>query len=169
MRVKVAVILILLLFLSGCINRENNIQGKVVEVIDGDTVYVKLESGEKVKVRLVGIDAPELEEELMRPGEYGNITNTSCLLKYAKIAKDYLKNLTLGKEVVLVIDKYQGKQDKYGRLLAYLYLDATDVNELMVEKGLARVFYEKKFEKIKEYLEKEEIAREKRYGLWSCS
>ncbi|AAL81422.1 endonuclease [Pyrococcus furiosus DSM 3638] len=169
MRAKIAVVLILFLFFSGCTSRENELRGKVVGVVDGDTVYVELESGGKVKVRLVGIDAPELEEEIMRPGEYGNITNTSCLLKYGKIAKDYLRNLTLGKEVVLIMDRYQGERDKYGRLLAYLYLDSTDVNELMVEKGLARVFYEKKFEKMKEYLKKEEIARENRYGLWSCS
>ncbi|AFK22497.1 putative endonuclease [Pyrococcus sp. ST04] len=155
--------------MTGCISSSSELHGEVIRVVDGDTLYVKLENGKLVKVRLVGIDAPELEPELMHPGEYPGVTNISCLVKYAYVARDFLKNATLGKEVILVFDSKQGREDKYGRLLVYLYINSTDINELLVEKGLARVFYEKKFDKMEEYLKAEKSARRNKIGLWSCN
>ncbi|MFA4640044.1 thermonuclease family protein [Pyrococcus kukulkanii] len=162
--------LILVFLVLGCLSSQPQVlHGKVVRVVDGDTLYVKLDSGEVVKVRLVGIDAPELEPELMRPGEYRGVHNITCLVKYAHIAKEFLANVTLGREVTLEFDSKQGRKDKYGRLLAYIYVNGTDVNELILEKGLARVFYEKRFDKMGEYLRIEEEARKKKLGLWSCN
>ncbi|CAB49969.1 thermonuclease family protein [Pyrococcus abyssi] len=161
--------IILIALILGCLSQPKELHGKVVKVVDGDTVYVKLSNGETVKVRLIGIDAPELEEDLMRPGEYPGIHNLSCLVKYGYIAKEFLKNYTLGKDVTLIFDSIQGRKDKYGRLLAYLYINGTDVNAELVKMGLARVFYEKKFDKIKEYSELEDEARKRRQNLWSCN
>ncbi|AEC52649.1 thermonuclease precursor [Pyrococcus sp. NA2] len=166
---RVGSLIIIIILILGCLSQQpRELHGKVVKVVDGDTLYVRID-GDTVKVRLVGIDAPELEPELMKPGEYRGIHNLSCLVKYGYMAKEFLENLTLGKYVTLKFDSRQGEKDKYGRLLVYLYLDSKDVNALLVEKGLARVFYEKKFDKIKEYSELEDKARRERRGLWSCN
>lgn len=74
----------------------NNI--KVTRVIDGDTF--ELESGEKVK--LIGIDCPEMDTE------------------EGKEAKGFVKDLVEGKAVRLELDVQQ--KDKYGRLLAYIFI-----------------------------------------------
>jgi len=88
---------------------------KVTYIVDGDTLDVS--TGERV--RLICIDTPER-------GEY-----------YYGEASDYLKSLTLNKEVDLVKDV--SETDRYGRLLRYIYLkDGTFVNELLVENGYAK-------------------------------
>ncbi|HGJ5916276.1 MAG TPA: thermonuclease family protein, partial [Arsenophonus nasoniae] len=61
MRKKIA-FLILLLIPFFCFA---NFSGRVVNVIDGDTVFV-LTEGKRVKVRLIGIDAPELGQPFGR-------------------------------------------------------------------------------------------------------
>jgi micrococcal nuclease len=88
----------------------------VSRVIDGDTV--ELTTGEKV--RLLGINAPE--------------TGQSCSLE----AKTNLEQLTLNKTVFL--EKEIEDTDTYGRLLRYVWVDNTLVNELLVEQGLAHVY-----------------------------
>lgn len=98
---------------------------EVLRVIDGDTLVVPASTkGEEVRVRLLGIDAPERGE---------------CDFTQAK---HYLEELTLGKEVMLEKD-ITGK-DRYGRLLRYVFIESDDpeadtvfVNREMVEAGLA--------------------------------
>ncbi len=95
----------------------------VVEVADGDTVT--LDTGHKV--RLLGIDAPELERE-GRPADF-----------LAHKAKRVLTDLAQGKRVRLEYDRV--KYDRYGRLLAFLFLmDGTDLSRELVRQGLARVY-----------------------------
>jgi micrococcal nuclease len=97
--------------------------GRCVDVYDGDTITVRLYSSpqELTKVRLIGVDAPELEK-----GEFG------------ETAGYYTRSLLDGHKVKLVFDKE--RYDKYGRLLAYVYLeDGTFVNARLVEEGYARV------------------------------
>ncbi len=90
---------------------------KVTYVVDGDTLDI--DTGERV--RLICIDTPER-------GEY-----------YYSEAKDYLKSLTLNKEVKL--EKDISETDRYGRLLRYIYLeDGSFVNELLVENGYAKAY-----------------------------
>jgi len=72
---------------------------KVTKVIDGDTIEIN--TGEKV--RLIGINSPEVGEECYEE------------------AKEELENLILGKEVTLEADVED--KDKYGRLLRYVYAD----------------------------------------------
>jgi len=133
-------LLLILLLSLGCISQSKELHGKVIKVVDGDTLYVKLDDGEVVKVRLVGVDAPELEEGLMRPGEYPGIHNMTCLIKYGELAKEFLKNITLGKSVTLEFDSIQGRKDKYGRLLVYMYLNGTDINAgFSMKKDLKRL------------------------------
>jgi micrococcal nuclease len=98
-------------------------EAKVTRVIDGDTAV--LEDG--ARVRFLGIDAPEMASD-GRPAE-----------PLADQSKDYVVKLIQGKTVRLEYDRE--RYDRYGRLLAYLYLpDGALVNLLVVRQGLARVY-----------------------------
>ncbi|MEJ5330967.1 MAG: thermonuclease family protein [Desulfobaccales bacterium] len=97
--------------------------GVVAQVQDGDTLT--LTDGRRV--RLVGIDAPELEKE-GQPAEF-----------LAHKAKKVLTELTRGQRVRLEYD--QLRYDRFQRLLAYVFLeDGTFVNRELVAQGLARVY-----------------------------
>ncbi len=90
---------------------------RVKFVYDGDTILIDSNQ----KVRLLGIDAPEKGERCYQA------------------AKDYLLDLVLNKEVVLI----GGKRDKdqYERLLRWVFVDGHNVNLLLLKEGLARVYY----------------------------
>lgn len=93
---------------------------RVQWVPDGDTIH--LEDGQRV--RLLGIDAPELGRD-GEPDQY-----------YARESRDYLRRLIEGRPIRLETDG-QGP-DRYGRLLAYVFLqDGRMANEVLVEEGLA--------------------------------
>jgi micrococcal nuclease len=95
----------------------------VVQVIDGDTLV--LAGG--IKVRILGIDAPEMARD-GQPADF-----------LAHQAKATLTGLTLNRKIGLEYDRL--RYDRYGRLLAYVYLpDHTLVNAELVRRGLARVY-----------------------------
>lgn len=93
----------------------------VVRVIDGDTIVVTLD-GEEKTIRYIGIDTPEPYRE----GE------PEC---GSREASKFNSQLVDGKEVRLVPDIED--QDRFGRLLRYVYIDDTFVNQRMIEAGLA--------------------------------
>jgi micrococcal nuclease len=98
-------------------------EATVSQVIDGDTL--SLSDGQRV--RLVGIDTPEMEKP-GRPAEF-----------LAHKAKAALTDLTVGPRVRLEYD--QLRFDHYGRLLAYIFHpDGAMVNAELVRLGLARVY-----------------------------
>ena len=159
--VAIAVILIL------CVQHDK-IEAKVVRVIDGDTIVVKID-GKILKVRLLGIDCPETEAHRNKPFEYNSITNLTYLTEWGLKAKEFTKKHLEGKIVELEFDETAGLRDKYGRLLAYVYVNGTDFNALLIEKGLARVYVEGVFKKKEDYIELERIAKNNKVGLWSFS
>ena len=115
----------------------------VTRVIDGDTV--ELSSGDRV--RYIGIDTAETNTEL------------------GKAMTEYNRQLVEGQTVRLEFDK--DKHDRYGRLLAYVFVGDVFVNALLVKYGLARVMTVKPNTKYKEYFELlEQEAREGKRGLW---
>lgn len=132
-------------------------------VIDGDTI--QLETGERV--RLIGIDTPEMHEsnKLYRDSQRTQ-QDISTIQKLGRRAYEFTRNLVEGKRVSLEFDIE--KHDKYGRLLAYVYLkNGTFVNAEIVRQGYAslmtippNVKYSDLFLKL--YRE----ARENRRGLW---
>jgi micrococcal nuclease len=100
-------------------------QARVVRVVDGDTIRVRV--GDRVeRVRYIGIDTPES----VKPG-----TPVQC---YAKRAAAANAALVAGQRVRLVGDVEH--RDRYGRLLAYVYRegDGAFVNALLVRDGYAR-------------------------------
>jgi len=95
----------------------------VAEVVDGDTVIL----GSGPKVRLLGIDAPELELE-GEPAQF-----------LAHKAKGVLTDLAQGQRVRLEYDRL--RYDRYGRILAFLVLpDGTNLSRELVRQGLAHVY-----------------------------
>ena len=100
--------------------------GKVIKVYDGDTITIasKLPMNETIyrfSVRLNGIDSPEIK---------GGSTAES---KLAKVSRDSLHTLIFGK----IIELRNNKQEKYGRILADVYLDDLHVNQWMLDKKYA--------------------------------
>ena len=118
------------------------ITGKVVGVHDGDTITLLTAEKEQVKVRLEGIDAPELKQA------FGNASKQS------------LSDLVFGKLVKLEVS---GK-DKYRRTLGHVFVEETWVNLAQVKRGFA--WHYKKYSKDADLAEAEAKAREARLGLW---
>jgi endonuclease YncB( thermonuclease family) len=117
----------------------------VERVVDGDTFV----TSDNKRVRLIGIDAPELKD------------------KFGRTSKEQLETLILGKEIQLKSDPLTNDTDIYDRLLRYVYVDDTDINRLMIEKGYANAYLKFKFSKSQEYSETQNIARTKELGIWS--
>ena len=93
----------------------------VVKVIDGDTIRVMWEKREfDFPVRFLGTNAPEMNEG-------------------GAEAKDYLKDIIEGQEVLLRIDPRQ-RVGKYGRLLAKIISLGMDVGDMMIRLGYATTF-----------------------------
>ncbi|HMA78739.1 MAG TPA: thermonuclease family protein [Candidatus Paceibacterota bacterium] len=94
----------------------------VVRVIDGDTIDVRV-GGVEERVRYIGIDTPE---------PYAG-TAPECYAAEATAA-----NRALTKSGVVTLVRDTENRDTYNRLLRYVYVDDTFVNEQLVERGFAR-------------------------------
>lgn len=106
----------------------NNEKYVVSEVIDGDTIKIDI-NWLMQSVRLIGIDAPE--NSTLRYG------HTEC---YGTESKQYLSEIILNKEIILEFDETQDRVDKYDRILAYVWLEGENVNELMVKWWFANEY-----------------------------
>ncbi|EOZ2198263.1 thermonuclease family protein [Campylobacter upsaliensis] len=129
-------------------NLEKELTGKVSRVIDGDTIELLAKTSKenpynhitKLKIRLYGIDAPELKQA------------------YGKEAKEYLSALVLKQEVSLIIEN----KDKYDRFVGTLFLKGQDINKEMVKNGYAHAY--ESFSK--KYLAEQADAKMFKLGLW---
>jgi len=118
--------------------------GQVVHVADGDTIIVT-HNGERVKVRLYGIDTPESSQY------------------YGQNAKQFTSAQVMGKTIeVDPIDI-----DRYGRIVGLVTVGDLILNRHLVEHGYAWVYHQycrKPF--CSEWAELEQHARDSRRGLW---
>ena len=112
-------------------------------------------NGEQIKVRLIGVDTPE------------TVKPNTPVQPYGKEASNYSKQHLNNKDVYLEYDKE--KEDRYGRTLAYVWLDEkTMYNEELVKKGLAREKYFSPNGKYRSTFEKDEQqAKKDKVNLWS--
>lgn len=127
--------------------------GKVVDVIDGDTIKVNVLGSVKT-IRLIGINAPE---------------KGAC--RY-HVATNYMEDLVLNKKVSLYDDVTQGDKDKYDRLLRFVFVGDMDANLQMVASGLAKEYtYNKPYEYQQEYQAAEAAAKAAGAEIWgdACS
>lgn len=128
---------------------------EVYKVVDGDTIWI-IKDGEKVKIRLIGVDAPES----VHPDTGRNSAD-------GEIVSDWMKELLYDTKVFLEYDV--SGMDQYGRVLAYVYLSdgKTMVNELLLENGYAQVMtIQPNVKYSDEFLVAQEKARKKQKGFW---
>jgi endonuclease YncB( thermonuclease family) len=126
----------------------------VTGVVDGDTVDTQLADGRRVRVRLIGIDAPSLR----KPVECGG-----------KEARDYLRLLLQGRDVVLIPDQSQGQVDRAGRSLFYVDRgDGLDTGQAMLRSGWADLFLVdgEAFERYERYSDASDRALAARRGVF---
>jgi endonuclease YncB( thermonuclease family) len=127
------------------------VEGEVSRVIDGDTVTLATREGTKLRVRLYGIDAPEVRHEKTAGQPYG------------KEAKEALTALALGRRVTVEIVDI----DVHGRTVGIVHRSGVDINLEMVRNGYAwayRRYLSAPY--ASRYLDAEREARGRRLGLW---
>ena len=133
---------------------------RIVRVIDGDTLRVRLSSGQQITVRLIGIDTPETK----RPGVAVECGGTPASSYMRRIAFQRSR----GRLVTLVSDPSQDATDRYGRTLAYV--DASgkgDLGRLMLRSGWASVYvFENPFARLARYQAAASQAEARRAGVW---
>ncbi len=139
-------LLALLLIVAGIPAMAETLTGRVVGVHDGDTLTLRLLSqftNQQLKVRLAGIDAPELQQP------------------YGQKAKQALSGLAFGKDVRVET----AGLDKYGRTLGVVFVGALNVNGALVEQGAAWVY--RQYPYPSEWERLEATAQSAKVGLWA--
>jgi micrococcal nuclease len=141
---------------------------QVTHITDGDTVRVLFPDGHQETVRLLGVDAPELSPGDNEPGSFQGMSDPLLLAGWGEEASSALRRELAGREVTVTIDRAAGERDRYGRLLAYLSTgNGTDIGELLLSRGLARVYTAESFARKDRYLAVQHAAMQKRIGIWS--
>jgi micrococcal nuclease len=133
---------------------DHNAKVKVTRVVDGDTIDISPPVEGRSRIRLIGVDTPEVH--------FGT-------QPYGGEASAFAKQELSGEEVRLELDVQ--KIDPYGRLLAYVYLpDGETFNETLLREGYAQaatfppnVKYQERF------LAAQREARAANRGLWGLS
>ena len=130
------------------------VEGFVQKVSDGDTVTLITRDGTKLRVRLYGIDAPEVQHE-KKPGQ-----------PFGEEAKRALAGKVLRKEVTLTIQD----TDQYKRVVGIIKIGNRNINEEMVREGWAWAYREYlRGPYVSEFINAEREARERKLGLWQQS
>ena len=134
----------------------------VTRVVDGDTLHVDLD-GRDTTVRLVGINTPE------------TVKPDSPVECYGPEASDYAKQALTGQTVTLEYDPSQGRTDRYGRTLAYVWIEVPggglDLFNLdAVEAGVAeeRQYGPTPFAWKELFRSAEHAAQAARAGMWGA-
>jgi endonuclease YncB( thermonuclease family) len=127
---------------------ENAVSGRVVGVVDGDTLDILTTDKQNLRIRLWGIDAPEKSQP------------------FGQASKHQLSRLAYNcTATVEVMDT-----DRYGRHVGLVHACGSDLNEAMIRTGHAWV-YRKYVEPshASRWLEMEKHAKDARKGLWGSS
>ncbi len=129
--------------------------GIVTKVYDGDTIKVRFLNGKSEKIRFIGVDCPELDDEREE------IRIFACIAKRFTFTNLYKKKVALTYDWEL--------RDKYGRLLAYVWLKNDLFNEIIIRKGFAFAFLKFPFKREFQirFRKAEKWARINKKGLWS--
>lgn len=133
----VLIFVLLALFLQNFTQNNEKFEAKAVRVIDGDTLDILSARGRE-RVRIYGIDAPELKQE------------------FGSKSKAYLQQLVLNQKLTIF---YKDK-DRYDRIIARITLRGEDVGRRLVSEGYAWAYWAKNYE-----LEQMK-AKEQKKGLW---
>ncbi|MED4861336.1 thermonuclease family protein [Bacillus atrophaeus] len=127
------------------------------KTVDGDTIKVNYK-GEVETVRYLLVDTPETKKP------------NSCIQPYGDDASERNKELVNSGKLQLEFDEGD-RTDKYGRMLAYVYVDGKSVQETLLKEGLARVayLYEPNMKYIDQFKKDEQEAKSEKLSIWSKS
>ncbi len=130
--------------LAGMLSTLNQeIQGKVIRVLDGDTIEV-LQDKKSVRIRLANIDAPEKKQA------------------FGRWSTNQLKTLLAGQSVTVSYTQ----TDRYGRIIGRVFTtNGTDASRFMVQSGAAWVYERYNEDESLPALQRE--AQEQKRGLWA--
>lgn len=149
---RVVAVIVLALLVATLSAASGALEGTVVRVVDGDTVQVRI--GDHVeRVRYIGMDTPEVHHP--RRGEEPG----------GREATAVNRDLVLGRAVRLELDVRT--RDRYGRLLAYVWVGDVMVNAELVRRGYAQVMTvppNVRYQTL--FLRLQREAREAGRGLW---
>lgn len=137
---------------TGVNTPQNEVQ--LVRCIDGDTAEFN-RSNEEIKVRFLAIDTPEIAKANKPAEDFGDE------------AKTYTCNLLTNAKVIK-LEYEDAKEDKYGRTLAWVWVDGVLLQESIVRQGLAEVKYlydDYKYTDIVQLGEQD--AKKEQRGIWS--
>lgn len=119
------------------------IQGKVIRVLDGDTIEV-LQDNKSVRVRLANIDAPEKKQA------------------FGRWSTNQLKGLVVAQPVTVTYTQ----TDRYGRIIGHVFTtNGIEANRWMVQSGAAWVYERYNTDKALPALQRE--AQQQKRGLWA--
>jgi micrococcal nuclease len=155
-RSRLAVLLLLLTVLAaGPAEAGRSFTAVVVRIVDGDTIYVRFD-GRTEKVRYIGMDTPETHHP--RRGEEPG----------GRAATEVNRLLVDGKVVRLELDVRE--RDRYGRLLAYVFVGDLMVNAELVRLGYAQVMtVPPNVKHASLFVKLQREARESARGLWAVA
>lgn len=128
----------------------------VLSVTDGDTIRVRVD-GRSTRIRLIGIDTPEVRDP-RKP--------VQC---FGREASRRAHELMDGTQVWLEFDPSQGRRDRYGRTLAYVWLNEKIlVNQQLVSEGFAHEYtYDDAYKYRDTFRHAEQAAQTAERGLWN--
>lgn len=128
----------------------------VLKVVDGDTFDLQID-GKTERIRMIGVDTPE------------TVDPRKAVQCFGKEASDKMKQLIQGKRLSIETEASQGERDKYGRLLAYAFLeDGTNVGLSLIKQGYAHEYtYAKPYKYQGSFKAAELAAKTAKVGLWA--
>ena len=152
---KYLLLLIILLLPINCFALDKN-KVTLDSCIDGDTANF-IKNNRKIKVRFLAIDTPEVKH---------SNTNEEPLGKKAQAFT--CNSLINAKKIELEFDEKSEKKDKYGRYLAWVFVDDKLLQNELVKNGLAKVTYLYDDYKYVDILKESEInAKINKKGIYS--
>ena len=153
---KIIVLFILMFVLIINVNANTKETVKFSKCVDGDTA-VFLIGSEKVRIRFLAIDTPE------------TVHPTKSVEAYGKNASEYTcTKITNAKKIELEYDDGSTKLDKYGRTLAWVWVDNSLLQKELIDVGYAKVKYiYGTYAYTNELYQEQEKAKKEKIGLWS--
>lgn len=121
----------------------SDVSGKVIGIMDGDTIKILTKDNQQVKIRFNQIDAPEKDQP------------------WGQNSKQALSDLIFGKQVTVT----DTSTDKYGRTLGIVMLGSININKQQVANGNAWAY--RQYLKDQDYVSLETQAKAAKKGLWS--
>lgn len=139
-------------FLLAVLIAQSAITGTVERVVDGDTIKVWIGNALET-VRYIGVDTPE------------TVHPNRGVEPYGKAASEFNQSLVEGRKVRLEFDVEQ--RDRYGRLLAYVFVDTIFVNAELISQGFAQLMtVPPNVQHVDQFISLQANARETNRGLW---